>query len=395
MRSRRCNRRTSKRALRACAPSRPRLPNASTLLLDHSRNAEATQWAQLATLESNALGDPDIAFRALTAQANVDMYSNHTEHAIALMTEALMMLRGDAGYRYADALQTRAEAYDKHGDVELAVADADKARDIYARMSDTNLALVNVENDRANFLIHAGHIDEAVAAARHGVAMAEKLDSQDSILVGTSKGTLGNALTAAHRFDEALQLLDASLAVDLKDGGEHGYNVASDHNNRCDLLARMHRTREAMVDCKLAVQLWPETAGTSSIEMAETETNLGEAQIEIKAYRDAVTSLDAAIVILSARSNDSRVLLPLIARATAHRALDQYAEARRDLDAAKPFVGEPGPVDWPPRYELELALVELHDGHRDRAHELATAARDGFAALHDPLAAEAAELLKK
>ena len=363
----------------------------SMQLLDRSKLEEAALWAQLSITEGAELGNPEVTVPTLIAQASVDIAQNKPEHAITLMTRAIAMLSDTRSKLYADALMNRADAYNHRGDFTLALADAEKVRAIYAKLSDANVAYAAIEITRTNILLHAGQIDEALEAARHAVEMAEKLVADDNTIVGAAKGALGTALEYAHHYDEALVMLHASLAVDLAQG-PRSYNVASDHNNICDLLVRMHRDTEALAECRLAIELWPDSTGPDSAELAESQVNLGSAQLEQRAFGASLVAFDRAVTILSVRPDDARVVGALVLRAEAHRALDQFGEARKDLAQAAPLVAHPGPKDWPFRYDLELGYLELHDGHSDRARVLAIIARDGFATLHDPLEAEAARL---
>ncbi len=363
-------------------------------LLDRSKLEPAALWAQLSITEGAELGNPEVTVPTLIAQASVDIATNKPEHAITLMTRALAMLPDHGSKLWADALMNRADAYNHRGDFTLALADAEQVRAIYAKLSDANVAYAAIEITRTNILLHAGQIDEALLAARHAVEMAEKLVADDNTIVGAAKGALGTALEYAHHYDEALVMLHASLAVDLSQG-PRSYNVASDHNNICDLLVRMRRFADAIAECELAIGLWPDSTGPDSAELAESHVNLGNAQLEQRAYSAALTAFDRAVAILSVRPDDARVVGALVLRAEGHRALEQFGEVRKDLARAAPLVAKPGPKDWPFRYALELGYLEWHDGHPDRARELAITARDGFATLHDPLEAEASRLASR
>ncbi len=362
----------------------------SMFLLDQSKLDAAALWAQLAITESTDLG-ADVTVPPMLAQASVEIARNHAERAIALMTEALAMVRDPQSKLYADVLGIRADAYDHHGDLALALADTDRVRETYAKLSAANVAYVSVEISRSNFLIHAGRFDEALQAARHAVEMATTLVAEDNTVVGNAKGALGTALEYTHHYDEALGLLQESLAIN-RTQGERSYNVASDHNNLCDLLERMHRDRDAIAECELAIEMWPESTGPNSGELAESEVNLGNAHAALVQYPTALRAYSRAIEILATRPDDGRIVMPLVDRARVHRVLGDDAAARKDLAQAAPLVGTSGPKDWPFQYDLELARLEQREHHLDRAHALAVTARDGFAALHDSLEREAAGL---
>jgi serine/threonine protein kinase/tetratricopeptide (TPR) repeat protein len=352
----------------------------SALHLEVSHEVEAAEWARLAMTESASVNDSLVKMRATLSHASVLIAQNKADQAVEELSALLVVLRADGqGDRSGDVFYTRADAYDKLAKYELALADANEGLRLFTRINQADGSAANMEAERSLILIHMNRSADAVAAARHGLAMAEKFDSPGGIVIGTMQGALGAALTSAGQFDEALTLLDASLAADVHKGGS--YNIASDYNNRCDLLQRMNRLAEAIEDCKRAAAMWVDSVGADSREEGLTQGNLASALLE-QSPTEAIAADNLAIKLLGAHPDDPLVFTLLLNRANANRMLGHTAEAGRDLDAAEKFATRGAP-EWPYDLAYSRAELEFREGHLEPARALATTSHDGYAKLGD------------
>jgi eukaryotic-like serine/threonine-protein kinase len=367
--------------------------DAAMWLLDQSHDADAAQWARLAVTESETVGDPVVKTLATIAQANIFVARNQPEQAIELATRALGVQHGKVPHSI-DLLTVRADAYDKLGRRELALADATERVHACVAVSETNVCAASGEIQRSLILVHMNRTAEAIAAARYALGIAEKIDAPHGTLIGNAKGMLGTALIQGRQYQEALTLLDESLAIDIQIFGASSYNVASDHGNRCDLLTQMGRPRDGVTECKQAVTMFLDTVGKDSTEMAIAQNNLAGAELAADDTVAAAAASAEAIRIFAGHPDDPMIFAPLMLHAAADQRLDRFAEAQHDLDAAEKFVSKGG-ADRPFELALARAAQEFHDGHTAKARELAIVARDGYTNLHDNRSQQAAAALAR
>ncbi|HEY0254956.1 MAG TPA: tetratricopeptide repeat protein, partial [Kofleriaceae bacterium] len=261
------------------------------------------------------------------------------------------------------------------------------AATVRASVGEIHPILAAIAAQKTLALLHLGRTDEAVATARAGAAIAKTAGVKD--VVNTVDAALGVALTRAHQFDEALALLDHSLAIDREADGDDGYNVASDYNNRCDLLQQMRRSPDAIASGREAIRIWSKLLAPDASELGVAYFNLALAELadQPKAARDDAA---AAVKIFETRHNPD-LAVALIVRGAAAGALHDTAAARTDLEAAlASFTGtfDPAQKAWA---QLELARIE----NRDRALALATEALAVFRATNDSHLHEAEALISR
>ena len=370
---------------------------ASTAALDASKDADAAMWSRLASVEAAALTDPQIRASALAAEAIVATGQTHDDRAIELATQGIELLEtANLGDFAADLRQARAEAYDHLGNYPAALVDVDHAlATLHARFGD---ALVTprataLENVRSLLFVHMGRPDDAIAAAQESFQIAEQIDPDRGVKYVAAMTTLGVAYTAARRYDEALTLMERGLAADIAHEGPRTYNVASDYNNRCELLGHIHRADAAIADCKLALDIFTEVVGATAVEVADSAGNLSAATAAGARWPETIAAADRAIQIFAANPADPSILLPLIERSIAYRELGDLAKARADLERAAKFGATGASPALLALAQLELARLERRAGHAAAARAAATAARDRFAAQHDAEAQRAAATL--
>jgi serine/threonine-protein kinase len=364
---------------------------ATLALLNLSRDPEAAQWARLAEVEVTTIADPSLQSFIFRIMSVVATDRGDAARGLELSEHALRLAKRGTGNLVA-SLQARSRAYDRLGKLELALADLHKAgATMRAQSGDLHPLVSQIEAQTALVLDHLGRFDEAIAAGRHALSIAEATSGPDGEDAISAIATLGAALNHADRLDEALALLDRSLASDRKT--TNTYNVASDLNNRCDLLTHMKRYDDAIADCKSAIAIWTPVLGKDGTEIGIAEFNISVALLDAKRLDAARAAADRSLAILSKQADSSQAMA-LIVRAQTVLPGRDYASARRDLELAIAMLTKaPGDPSWFALAQLELAKVEVGTGHAAAARPLAIAARDAFGAAHDFRQAEAEQLL--
>jgi tetratricopeptide (TPR) repeat protein len=353
-------------------------------LLNLSRDPEAAEWAKLAEVESAAIPDIGLQIATLTVLATVANDRDQPAHGLELAERAVKLARGHGEAHLREALEARATAYDKLGQPDRALPDLEEAtRIVIATSGEVHPELSAIATQRTLVLIHLGRADDAVAAARKAVQIADATAITD--VMNTARSALGIALTHAHVYSEALGLLDGSLATDKRLDGDKSYNVASDLNNRCDLLLQMQRYPEAIDNGHQAIAIWNTILGPDANELGLAHFNVALAERSAGRARAARTEADAAVTIFEKRPANPDRPLALIVRGAAASDLRDWTGARKDLLAAIQALGElegdPSRLAWA---QLELARVDQATGDLADARVLATKAVDVFRASNDP-----------
>ncbi len=365
-------------------------------LLNLSRDAEAGEWAHLAEVEVASIADPDLQAKTFRALTIVATDRSELDRALELSDRALKIARRvDNKFGLQSTLQARSAVNDHLGKYDAALADLEEAAKIVrASSGDKTPALSAIGAAESIVYIHLGRFDDAIAAARGALAIAEAIGGPESDIVSVAVGALGTALAHGGKLPEALALQDRSLAIDRKSAGERSYNVASDLNNRCELLTQLTRYADAIADCRTAIEIWRESLAADANEIGAAELNLADALTGVAKYAEARDASGRASAILGKQPDNPAQGLALVAHAASQRQLHELAGARADLEHAIAILthgaGNPG---WLAGARLELARLELAAGKATHARELATQARDTFAANHDHRLAEAEQLV--
>ncbi|MFT3699928.1 MAG: serine/threonine-protein kinase [Kofleriaceae bacterium] len=361
------------------------------MMLNATRDQEAAMWSRLGTVEATAIADPWTQSRALSSQGLVATAQNQPDQAIALQTRAIAIAK-QANLSLAQLYEERGDSYDHAGKPDLAIADYEAGMAaLRAKYGEVHPRMSIMLQKRSLSLIKASRVDESVKDARKAMEIATIVDPKKTDIYANAQGSLGVALTEAHQYDEALKLLDDALSVETT-RDPHGYNTASDHNNRCELLGKMRRHAEALAECKLSETMFVAVVGADSTEVASTEINAAVVQLETDPAA-AIESATRAFAALKHHDDDGNTILPLLLRATAYRMTGQWGLLKADLDAAEPLVGKAGGQATPFEYARERAYLCKHD-HDPKQREYAVTARDGFAKIGEPeSAAEATKLI--
>jgi DNA-binding CsgD family transcriptional regulator/tetratricopeptide (TPR) repeat protein len=251
----------------------------------------------------------------------------------------------------------------------------------------------------SNALEGGGRHELAILAGREGLARARQLGLGRQIAAPIA-GNLAESLTSAGRWDEAVEILDEVLGLDLPPLGRFG-----------PLVIRAH-IAVARGDDEMAERTLDELRSLPAGVHAESQRLFSLARLEIDgrlARGDLAGALDAGrAALIRDRPADPRYLWPLLAtamRACAEAsAVSLLPEARdldrlrKDLELRAGSADRPGPLNeaWAVTFAAEAARA---DGRRDPAGwdgaasawaVLAQPQQEAYALLRAAVAASAA-----
>jgi tetratricopeptide (TPR) repeat protein len=222
--------------------------------------------------------------------------------------------------------------------------------------------------------------------------VAEATEGPDGALANNAVGVLGVAYLHARRYGDALAAIDRSLAYNRRREGERSYNVASDLNNRGDLLAKMGRIDDAIADGRAAAAMWTEVIGAGAAEVGIAHLNVSVALLRAKRAAEARAEIATSIAVLGKHPDHAAFAMAVAVEGIAIAQAGDRAAARTKLAGAIAKYGPAAPP-WLPWARLELGKVELALGDRARARALVEAAHDALRSEKDPLLDEAERVL--
>src|SRR5690242_619433 len=241
-----------------------------------------------------------------------------------------------------------------------------------------------------NALEGSGRHELAIPAGREGLARARQLGLGRQIAAPIA-GNLAESLTSAGRWDEALEILDEVLGLDLPPLGRFG-----------PLMIRA-QIAVARGDQETAERMLDELRSLPAGVQAESQRLLSLARIEIDARLakgDLAGALDAGrTALIRDWPADPRYVWPLLATAiracaeTSAVSLPREAcdpgRLRKDLELRAGRTDRPGPVHdaWAATFAAEAARAEARaDACADDRRDLAgwDAAASAWAALAQP-----------
>jgi tetratricopeptide (TPR) repeat protein len=176
---------------------------------------------------------------------------------------------------------------------------------------------------------------------RRGSSVADASVGPDAPESNHAATALAIVLGRLERRDEALAMLDRTIVYDRRVSGERSYNVASDLNNRCDLLTQMQRYDEAAADCRTAIAIYTGINGADSREVAIAYANVTITFLQARRLDDARASVNAALAILGPKFagdpvHDGASILDAIVAA---RRGEPGARAKLEAAVKRPDVG--------------------------------------------------------
>ena len=344
----------------------------ATALLELSRDGEAIEWARLAEVDAAGTADPRAETQVAAAWARVLRARGDAKGAL-VHADRYVVLAQQLRIGVHDALKMRADIRDALGDSRGALQDLDEAlRGLRARYGDHPEAsgLLSV---RALVLLHARDADGALAAAREGLAIAERLVGPDSIDALDALATLAAALKDTGHLEESLRAFDRSLALTRQHDGPRSYNAASDMNNRADLLRTLGRTDEAIAQWTESAAIFTEVSGPEALDIAIVELNIWNALYSDRRTLAGAPHVARAVAILAKTPDSPMYAQALLAIGITELEQKDVAAAERSLEQGLAKIDDD--VGWRTRGRLALARVKTARGDRAAARKLLEDAR--------------------
>jgi tetratricopeptide (TPR) repeat protein/predicted Ser/Thr protein kinase len=324
----------------------------------------------------------DIRERLATAKAEND--TGHHAEALArvrgLVTEARAL-----GYRslVAETLEAEGEFQDGatfHAEVIPLVQEAVwtalsvKRDDLAARGAAVLTGWVGY---------YAGSREEGMRWARLGSALLDRLGPGHDILRAWFLVGEGNSALAANDPEAALPLFREALARKEKLLPPDHPDIAISVATIAETLHRLGKNDDALAMVRRAREIDVRAYGPTARTLPQHLSNEGEYLVALGRAKEAVPLFEDALARTGQVAPDSPILAyPLTGLAQAWLALGRPDEARPLLERALALrATAPNALDLAEtRFALARALWEV-DKDRPRAHGLAVAARDAYAAM--------------
>jgi tetratricopeptide (TPR) repeat protein/predicted Ser/Thr protein kinase len=362
---------------------------------DHlGMKSEAAASAREALYAAEAGRAEDLKVRSLVLLEGVLAELRKFDDARAtsrLVSASSSRLTDPEAYR-ADAYAADAWVACREGKYDDSAAAFRKAIAVAERNADARPVRVARMYSRAGGMLgEAGHFDEAFDLLdRADATFARELGAEHPLRVTTAVNR-GATLLDQGRWADALATSEAALTLAARVLPKESGTVANLENNRADALHELARYEEARAAAQRAVDIGKATFGPRAVNTAGYMITLGEALAGLGRHDEAVATLDEVLGIIEptlaadhewlaeARSDrgDSNVARhrPREALADLERSLAIYSTIKQKTVLARG-------AEALARAALARALVET-SGRSPRASELASAAIDAFAALHE------------
>ncbi len=158
---------------------------------------------------------PQQRIRLLGALGDIYERLGLTDQAVGVLEAAVALQRETApeDRRMALLLQELARSYGLAERFDLAVERIEEAGRLLERIGTEPVLLAELLGSRAFFLTQLGRNEEAVAAGRSALALAELASGVDSEDAAVAAAMLANALTGAVRLDEARANAERAVAI--------------------------------------------------------------------------------------------------------------------------------------------------------------------------------------
>jgi tetratricopeptide (TPR) repeat protein/predicted Ser/Thr protein kinase len=357
------------------------------LLLNMSQDKEAKQWARLAVAEAATSNDPGTIGIAVRAQLVIAHDTGDVENVMAY-ADRYLAIEKQRGARLGPPLTERAKALRLVGRLDESLAAFEEAR-VHA-MKDEMVSLhSNIQTDRSLVLVELGRVDEAVTVARDALAIADTIGGDETSVLG-ALGALGVALGRTSQFAESIEAFDRSLAIERAIEGPRSYNVASDLNNRADVLARLERFDEAFTNWDEARSIFTEIDGPESQDIARLE--LGYVMALLRAGQGTRMAPHAALAVRVFAKTPEHIgyTMAQIALGLARVEQRDWKHAAELLEASVAKITNEA---WRAEAELGLAMTYAGMGDVKRARERVAAALAGLRGITSKRRYAAAEEL--
>lgn len=237
----------------------------------------------------------------------------------------------------------------------------------------------------ASLYTEEGKGDEAVAAAKHALELAEKVHGADSLRAAAMHGALGDAYRQLGKLDEALAEHKRELEMYQRLLGPEHPSLIKTWNSLGNVVFDQNRYTDALPYFQKAVDIAERSLGPDHPRLAIALQNLSGPLDELGKHEESLAASRRALAILEKKFGPdyTELIGPLQAMVMPLLLLKRPAEAIEPAERAMRLCekGEVSPAKLAgTRYWLAMALYES-GRDRTRAHRLVTQARDAYATM--------------
>ncbi|WP_438040633.1 tetratricopeptide repeat protein [Sorangium sp. So ce128] len=319
----------------------------------------------------------------LDEQGKYDEAAQHVERALAGLEKALGPSHPEVGATWS-RLGTVLLHLERFDDAERAYTRALAVREETLGASHPSVALTL--NSLGRLFNTQGKYRDALPRIERAIAIQERALGPDHPFLGASVNNLGNALVMLGETDAARRAHERVLAIREKALGPDHPDVASSLNNIGAVLEMQQKFAEATPYYERSLAIREKALGPDHANVAASLGNLGSALVAQKRYAEGLVRLERAAAIQEKALGPSShaVASMLTGIASAYNEKGEPGKARPFAERALAIYAAKGEGVSP----IELADTRFHAARalwgsardRKRAVELATQARDAYAA---------------
>jgi eukaryotic-like serine/threonine-protein kinase len=367
-----------------------------------NRHDDALAWAAHARAEVDRAGTDEMLASLLNGIAVVEYHRGAYTQSKALHEEALAIQERVLGPNHTDVASTLSGLGNVHhalGSIDEAIALFERALALREQAVGTDHPSVAVAISNLGLALRAkASFDEAIRLQERALDMRKRLLGPEHPEVAASLSNLAGAHFSSGHHERAAELFEQALAVrETAFGRDHPKTAEMLNNLAATHAARgNHATSHALH--QRALTIWENALGPDHPRVAMSLNNLGNVARELGNMEEAADLYKRALGTWEQALGPDHlhVSYPLVGLGDLWLALDRPREAIPLLERGLAIREARGaiPVELAgARFSLARALWDTPpaDGRdRDRAHQLATQARDGLetSAPGDPLTAE-------
>ncbi len=362
-----------------------------------SRYDDGLELVEGALADAERLGDRRLMAEARLAQAEI-LENSGDPSAGGSLVDAFFLAESTDDAEFTARLSL---ALMHQATVGLELAEAKRwsrhARALIDRIDDSNAVdrrslELELSAMLGNLRAQEDQLEEAEADYRRALEIFETLPHEDELRLAALHNNLGNVLVRRGEFDRAAEELERSAAIYQELYGPKHPSFAIALNNLGVHAMRRAAWEEARARFGEAHSVLLAALGRDHPNVGVTEVNLGDVALELREPAEASKRFARAgeIFETSFGAESPPLAYPLTGLGEAALAEGEIAAATAYLERALALRDEGDPAELArTRFALGRALVE---DARGRAIELATAARDGFAAAGLAYARERGEV---
>ncbi len=309
--------------------------------------------------------------RAQRVRASLYLRLGQDENALARLREAWQHALGAGDDALAsecavELVQILGHTLQRFDEADVRIEDARAMIDRVRRFDQAHAERLDGELDfsRGQVALRHNHLDEALSLFRRAQRVVERNEGADSLRMAVLLNSTASALLPQGNWKEALSHYRRVLEIRTKHLGASHPETALTHNNVGLALKQLHRLEEAAEHLERGQAYVRASLGPDHPSMGMLTANLGEVYFLLKRFGLAAENYRKAYGRLLPREIEHEYTLRRVVHyGTSVRRTGRNAEARRVLTMARDRAYALGMLEQSRLAIVELARVELADGH--------------------------------